>query len=252
MSSSMSSPGRSKSRTIRPVSWPDLLPDPSVRTAEDLRDVLACPDCACTGPAYYMYRGAVQSAGDRAWMEDRKLRFDITVIPPRTLCGEYIKTKGHYHPADPSGSGYPEIYEVLAGEAHYLIQAADCSDIVLIAARSGDVVVIPPGYGHVTINPSKRSVLEMANIVSSAFESNYQDYENRHGAAYYEMENGGLVKNPAYPRHTNLRIVQAKRITDISDTLTDPLYQLIRNRAPVLDFLNYPEKFETLFGDLFP
>ena len=107
----------------------------------------------------------------------RGLRFDITVIPPQTLCGEYIKTKGHYHPADPYGNGYPEIYEVLEGEAHYLIQTADCSDVVLIAAGAGDVVVVPSGYGHVTINPSKKLVLEMANIVSSRFSSDYHGYE---------------------------------------------------------------------------
>ncbi|HEX3002393.1 MAG TPA: glucose-6-phosphate isomerase family protein [Methanoregula sp.] len=247
-----SSSVKPKCGAIRPRSWPELLPEPSVRTAEELRDVLASPDCACKGPAYYMYRDVARSAGDRAWMKSRKIRFDITVIPPRTLCGEYIKTKGHYHPDDPSGTGYPEIYEVLAGEAHYLIQTSDCSDIVLIAARAGDVVVVPSGYGHVTINPSKRSMLEMANIVSSAFVSDYRGYESMHGAAYYEMETGGLIKNNAYPQHTNLRIVQARRITEISDTLTDPLYQLIQNRAPVLDFLNYPEKYETLFCDLYP
>ena len=79
----------------------------------------------------------------------------------------------------PLGPADPEIYEVLAGEAHYLIQTRDCSDVVMISARAGDVVVVPSGYGHVTINPSKKDVLEMANIVSSRFTSNYEGYEDR-------------------------------------------------------------------------
>lgn len=235
-----------------PSRWQGPLPPPSIRMAEDLYTVLASPGCTVTGPAYAMYRNIARSMEDRQWMENREIRFDITVIPPCRLCGEYIKTKGHYHPVDPSGTGYPEIYEVLAGEAHYLIQTADCSDVVLIAAVTGDVVVVPSGYGHVTINPSKRSVLEMANIVSSRFSSDYLGYEARHGAAYFEMETGGMVKNPAYPEHTHLRLVKAQRITDISDTLSDPLYQLIVDRAPVLEFLNYPEKYEALFRDLYP
>jgi glucose-6-phosphate isomerase, archaeal len=238
--------------SIRPRSGSGSLAPPDVRTAEDLRNVLAVEGCNEAGPAYFMFRDVAESEGDSAWMAAAGLRFDITVIPPRTLCGEYIKTKGHYHPADPGGTGYPEIYEVLAGEAHYLIQTADCSDVVLIAAVAGDVVVVPSGYGHVTINPSKRSVLEMANIVSSRFTSDYHGYEDRHGAAYFEMESGEFVKNPAYPEPAALRLVKAQRISDVSGFMNDPLYQLIRDRAPVLGFLNFPEEYKALFRDLYP
>lgn len=227
------------------------LPEPAVRTAEDLRSVLADPGCDCSGPVYSMYRNVARSAEDRRWMDERQIRFDITMIPPRDLCGEYIKTKGHYHPDDPSGTGYPELYEVLAGEAHYLIQTKDCSDVVMISARAGEIVVVPPGYGHVTINPSRNAVLEMANIVSSRFSSDYLGYETRRGAAYFEMANGKFVKNPAYPERTALRLVTAQVPAGGSDAISDPLYQLIINRAPVLDVLNYPEKYESLFRYLY-
>lgn len=234
------------------VCWKGPLPEPAVRTAEDLRNVLANPGCTCTGPVYYMYRDVAQSADDRSWLSSQKLRFDITVIPPRELCGEYNKTKGHFHPAAPAGTGYPEIYEVLAGEAHYLIQNHDCSDIVMIAAYAGDVVVVPPGYGHVTINPTKSTVLQMANIVSSRFSSNYLGYEAHNGAAYFEWIKEGFVKNPAYRNHPPLRLVKAQRMADVKDTIPDPLYDLIEQRAPVLEFLNNPEKFEPLFRELYP
>jgi len=233
-----------------PVSWEGTLPEPSVRTAEDLRGVLASPDCASTGPVYYMYRNVARSTEDRHWMNERQIRFDITVIPSRDLCGEYIKTKGHYHPDNPSGTGYPEIYEVLAGEAHYLIQTKDCSDIVMISASAGEIVVIPPGYGHVTINPSLNTVLQMANIVSSRFSSDYQGYESRRGAAYFEMITGKFVKNPMYPEQTTMRFVKAQKPADGSDDISDPLYHLITKRAHVLDVLNYPEKYESLFRNL--
>jgi len=237
---------------VRPASWKGPLPDPDIRTAEDLRDVLLHPDCGVTGPVYFMYRNVAQSAKDSAWLASQNLRFDITVIPPCDLCGEYVKTKGHYHPDDPSGTGYPEIYEVLAGEAHYLIQTRDCSDVVMVSARAGDIVVVPSGYGHVTINPSKKTVLEMANIVSSRFSSNYQGYESQHGAAYYELDTGEFVKNPAYPKSAPLRLVRAQPLSDLSHAIPDPLYDLIQKHAPVLEFLNYPEKYEALFRDLYP
>ncbi|WP_300998894.1 glucose-6-phosphate isomerase family protein [Methanoculleus sp.] len=44
--------------------------------------------------------------------------------------------------------GYPELYQVLAGEALYLLRRSDLSDIVAVAARAGEFVPIPPGYGQ--------------------------------------------------------------------------------------------------------
>ncbi len=234
------------------VCWDGPLPEPVVRTAEDLRSVLANPGCSCTGPVYYMYRDVARTSEDRSWLAAQHLRFDITVIPPRELCGEYNKTKGHFHPPDPSGTGYPEIYEVLAGEAHYLIQNHDCSDVVMIAACAGDIVVVPPGYGHVTINPTHATILQMANIVSSRFSSNYHGYEAQNGAAFFEWIKEGFVKNPTYRNHPNLRLVKAQRRADVTDAIPDPLYNLIEKRAPVLEFLNRPEKFESLFRGLYP
>ena len=234
------------------VCWNGPLPEPAVRTAEDLRGVLANTGCTCTGPVYYMYRDVARSSEDRRWLAAQELRFDITVIPPRELCGEYNKTKGHYHPDDPSGTGYPEIYEVLAGEAHYLIQNHDCTDVVMIAACAGEIVVVPPGYGHVTINPTHSTVLQMANIVSSRFSSNYSGYEAQNGAAFFEWIKEGLVKNPTYRNLPDLRLVRAQRLADVKDAIPDPLYNLIEHRAPVLDFLNHPEKFESLFRELYP
>ena len=234
------------------VCWDGPLPEPAVRTAEDLRGVLANTGCTCTGPVYYMYRDVARCSEDRSWLSAQELRFDITVIPPRDLCGEYNKTKGHYHPADPSGTGSPEIDEVLAGEAHYLIQNHDCTDVVMIAACAGEIVVVPPGYGHVTINPTHSTVLQMANIVSSRFSSNYSGYEAQNGAAFFEWIQEGLVKNPTYRNLPDLRLVRAQRLADVKDAIPDPLYNLIENRAPVLDFLNHPEKFESLFRELYP
>jgi glucose-6-phosphate isomerase len=245
-------PEKSSSDPVFSVCWEGPLPEPSVRTAEYLGGVLANPGCISTGPVYYMYRDVVRSVNDRSWLTQQQLRFDITVIPPREIGGEFIKTKGHYHPDDPSGTGYPEIYEVIAGEAHYLIQNQDCSDVVMIAANAGEIVVVPPGYGHVTINPDKTTVLQMANIVSTRFSSDYQRYEAQNGAAYFEMVKEGFVKNPAYPKHPHLRCVRAQRLASVRDTITTPLYDLIEKRAPVLEFLNYPEKYASFFRELCP
>jgi len=98
-------------------------------------------------PLYSMYRDLALTAGDRAYLREQNVRFDTTVIPPGTVGGEYVKTKGHYHPQSPSGIGYSEFYPMLAGEAHYLLQRSDLGDIA-VAARAGEFVLIPPGDDH--------------------------------------------------------------------------------------------------------
>lgn len=222
--------------------WGGGLPEPSVRTVEEMRAVLADPSCAFDKPLYFMYRSLARSAADRRWLEDHNLRYDVTVIPPNDICGECVKTKGHYHPANPQGTGYPEIYELLEGEVHYLLQDRALTDIVLISATRGDVVIIPPGYGHVSINPSRQTTLVMANIVSTAFESEYGDYEARHGAAYYEMADLTLVRNTRYPDTPMVRRISAASGHGSHAFCKGPIYNLI-GKDNALDFLNNPERF---------
>jgi glucose-6-phosphate isomerase, archaeal len=226
--------------------WDGELPPPSVRTMEEMRPVLADPSCTCDDPLYFMYRDLTRSDADRRWLHSHHLRYDLTVIPSRDLCGEWVKTKGHYHPKNPAGVGYPEIYEVIEGEAHFLLQSRNLDDIVMVQAAFGDVVIIPPGYGHVSINPSRDKTLAMANIVSTAFESEYGEYESRHGAAYFEMSSGELVKNPRYPPVPPLRMVRAGSGNGDHRILHGPLYNMIGNTG-AFAFLNVPEQYSALF-----
>ena len=117
---------------------------PDVRMLHDMDDVLYdrtmidAPDTEL----YYMYRDLALSKRDRDTILEHRLRYDITVIPPGMLGTEYVKTAGHDHPGD-----YGELYEVLEGEAQYLLQKRDgeaVSDIIVVTACAGDKVIIPP------------------------------------------------------------------------------------------------------------
>ena len=231
------------------LGWDGELPPPAVRTIEEMRPVLADPSCTCSGPLYFMYRDLAKSDADWRWLYAHNLRYDLTIIPPRDLCGEWVKTKGHYHPENPAGVGYPEIYEVIEGQAHYLLQSRDLRDIVMISASAGEVVIIPPGYGHVSINPTPDETLVMANIVSTAFESEYGEYEAHHGAAYFELCSGELRKNPRYPTVPRVRSVRSKSGHEDHRILRGPLYSLIGN-AKALAFLNEPENYTAIMDIL--
>ncbi len=77
--------------------------EPDVRRLSDMREVVCDIDWLKTAPdmdLYYMYRDLAMSRQDRSLLLDNGLRYDITVIPPNRLGGEYVKTAGHYHPED--------------------------------------------------------------------------------------------------------------------------------------------------------
>jgi glucose-6-phosphate isomerase len=218
--------------------WDGPLPEPQARTRDEIRGVLADPGCPDIPPLLYlMYRACARTEEDTDWLLRHDLRFDITVIPPAVICGEYVKTKGHYHPVSPDGVEYPELYEVRGGRGIYLLQTRDLTDIVAVEAKKGDIILVPPGYGHVTINPAGENLV-MANIVSTRFSSDYGPYESKQGAAYYYMQSG-WKKNPAYSGLPTLRFSTAPPVA--FPDLSAGIYGLI-GRDGILGCLNHPAR----------
>ena len=190
-----------------------VLPEPEVRSLGAMRPVLHTPECSGPAELYWMYRRAGPSEVQRR-LRARGLRFDLTVLRPGTLAGEFIKTFGHVHPPAADGWPYPELYQVLAGRAWFLLQREASSqddsagrvEVRLIAAEAGDCALVPPGFGHVTINVGNEPLV-LANWVADAFASDYEPFRRRRGAAVYvlaapEGDSGGephVVPNPHYP-----------------------------------------------------
>lgn len=161
---------------------------PEVRYFSEIKKVLYDKEWArniSDFPLYYIYRGV---------KEKNELRYDITIIPPAKLGKEFVKTKGHYHLGN-----FGELYKVLAGEGIFLVQKGKgkIRDVYYIRAKKGNYVLIPPHYGHITINPSSKT-LKIANWISKKCFSEYKNIERKKGACYYYTISG-WVKNKNYP-----------------------------------------------------
>lgn len=200
---------------------------------------------------YYMYRDLYLSNADKARLTDQDLRYDITIIPPQMLGTEYVKTAGHYHPVPPGGTvSYPELYEVLEGVAIYLLQNKDMSDVVAVYAAAGDKVLVPPDYGHVTINRSNK-ILKMSNLVAREFSSMYEPYKERGGGAYFCTAQG-YIKNERCPEAAELRRVDApdnSRLKKLGMSKGKEIYPLIKE-PELLDYLVHPDEHLELFKGL--
>lgn len=142
---------------------------------------------------YYMYRGVEKKDG---------LKHSITVIPAIMLGEEFNKTQGHEHLPE----NYGEVYIVLEGEAIFLMQKRngdEIEDVYAIKAKKGDVAIIPPFYGHFTINPSNKE-LKTGDWTSENRKNNYQPVLEKQGACYFYTKNG-WIKNKNYKKIPELR-----------------------------------------------
>jgi glucose-6-phosphate isomerase len=184
---------------------------PDIRHLDDMREILSDKNFAKNSPnmdLYYMYRGLERKG---------ELRYDITIVPAKMLGNEFNKTKGHYHIG-----AYPELYMVLEGEAIYLLQkkndAGQIEDVFAVKVKAGKCAIMPPFYGHVTINPSATKDLKMANWICDNCKSDYSDFEKLQGACYYYILQPGSgqaswIKNENYKSVPKLRLEEPLKKT---------------------------------------
>jgi len=228
--------------------------DPDIRRLFDMKEVIFDRDWLANAEnfdLYYMYRDLYLSRADKDKLLSQGLRYDITIIPPGMLGSEYMKTAGHFHPLVPEGSvTYPELYEVLEGEALYLLQNQEESDVVAVHAFEGDKVLIPPGYGHVTINRSNKT-LKMSNFVCRNFSSLYEPYREKAGAAYFFTKDG-WIKNNRCENAGALRRIDAPDSSSLKRlglSKGKEMYPMMREIG-LLDYLIRPEDHLEIFAGI--
>ncbi len=247
------------------------LPVPALKHLDELRPVLRDP--ACEGPdiVYWMYRdiSLPRAAGLK---KATGLRYDISVFRGEMLGTEFFKTAGHYHPYIPSLNwkydlSWPEVYEVLYGEAIYLLQKVDdiyrdrfygnVEDFIIVHAKPGQKVVMPPNYGHVTVNPNPGKPLVMANWVCDWFKSYYDPVEAARGFGWYRVATGAGKKATWVP-NTNYKqplpaVREAKTLTCEALGLCEgePMYPVAASKPKKFDWVCNPQHYlEALWASL--
>ena len=231
----------------------------SVRMFDELKPVLMDPTAIPQRhEMYYMYRD-IFLPNDKHLIKENNVRYDVTILPPSMLGNEFVKTAGHYHSIVPGTDyAFPEIYEVLAGEALFLIQKLNedsntLERVIAITASESDKVIYPPGYGHVIVNIGSK-VLVTANWVSSLVKPDYESVAKKHGLGYYIIKdvNGGFeaVPNKNYDFLPEIKIIKANIGTIFSFKKDEPMYVSGVQHPQSLEFLNNPGKFTKVWSEL--
>ncbi len=240
---------------------PDVVVDEhKERSLGALAPVVLEPD-VCRGSqeiAYYMYNGVYRRT-DAARLAGLPLRYELTLIPPRRIGREFIKTFGHIHSLEPkSGLPWAEVCEVVLGTAHFLFQTLDpagpsADRAFYVEAIAGQKIIIPPGVDHLTINPAPEPLL-FSDVIALGVSGDYGRYRASRGAVYLEIDDGGkpcFIPNPAYRRVPPLRRLELRDYSTLALTTDEPLYTaFVRTRGENWGFLTDPSLFRSAFPDL--
>lgn len=178
---------------------------------------------------------------DKEAFIDNDFMADLTVIKPGKVGEEFIKTVGHYHQYVPGTQiAYPEAYEAVSGKFEYLLQSEPDGDgnvdVIWVVTEPGDKVVMPPNYGHVSMNVGEEPAIEVdIQKRDNPNGSDYSIFKERAGGALYRTEKG-LIENSKY-KIKSVRIVKP---------LERPDWGLTRNKPLYTSMIEAPEKFRWL------
>jgi glucose-6-phosphate isomerase len=211
----------------------------AMRPLDAARDVYERPPKKAP-PLYHMANG-ITPRDCAEW--DSALRYELTSLRPGLVGREWVKTIGHIHDAASDGVGYPEAYEVVAGEAIFVLFRPEPLICLLVEAGSGDRFVIPPGWHHLAVNTGAGAMV-FADVVARAVVPDYTLLRARRGGPVY-LGPDGVRPNPRYEVCRPLRL-RASALPAAADhgRLADTFFGDRRRLAYLLEPARYREAWE--------
>jgi len=231
----------------------DELNDTSYQTrmVDDLNGVWVNP-VEKNGSVAYRYTAGLWLPGDEEVWKKANIIYGIVSFMPGTHGGEFVKSSGQYHPITaPNTAATPEVYTVLYGTGHFMLQKAappyeKIEDAILVKVNAGETFVVPPDYGHLQINPGNGPLI-FSYVVMDGMAGVYNPYKEKKGAMYYEMDTDDESKryayNSNYPDSVPLRIINAGDICQLPFLNENVNYQSVKENVEKLGFITDCEEF---------
>ena len=204
-------------------------------------------------PVYRAYRN-IRFPNDEALLTGRDIRYDITVILPGTVNGEFHKTSGHFHGFGPGKAvPYTEVYEVIEGEIIFILQhnpeflsgSDRCDSVRAVHVKAGQAIVIPPFCGHGSINPSG-TVSAFSNLAVISCPLHYEPIQRNGGLAVLVMKNNDgftAVPNSSYPDLPPIINCVPQEAPHLGISFGSPCYSRFISAPDIYSYLTHPEEY---------
>lgn len=239
--------------TLEPAADGISFEDYSRKLSKGMMGLLADKSYTKEDEVYYDFYKAIGRDEDRDTFKNVDLRYDSTVIMSGSAGDEFKKTAGHFHCEVPGkGMSYPEYYQVIKGTALFVMQKVqDCQtdgqmvveDAILAEVHAGEAIVVPPEYGHCTVNIGDETLV-FVNLVSCDSQNHYDAVKRHNGmCCYIKKDNSGyrVEKNPAYKFEGSPKKVAPGQSAILGIEKNSPVYTEFLKNPSKFVYLNSPE-----------
>lgn len=222
-------------------------PKPELRKLEDIRESLQDPHC--TGPEIlYSIAMDVGKISDIDVIKNRNLLYGVVTYSKGKMGNEAIRSQGHIHAVSRScGYSTCEVYEILDGEAYVYMQEAEDSDVCncyAVYGRPGDIIIVPPGWIHTTINADTTKNMTFGAWCVRDYAFEYDKIRQKNGIAFFPLIKGSKItwgSNPCY-QNTRLKLVEARSYPEFNLKEKIPVYTQFREEPDKFLFVADPTK----------
>lgn len=232
-------------------------PAPEIRTLDEIRPSLMDPECDGPENVYYIAMD-VANEEDMCDLVSRNLLYGAVIYAKGLLGKEPIRSQGHIHAVSAScGASTCEVYEIWSGRACIYMQESGSDNAgrcFAVYGEAGDVIIVPPGWVHATINASKDASMSFGAWCVRDYGFDYEDVRSHNGIAFFPVwEDDKLIwiKNPAYKSATLIE-KNARKYTDFNIEAEKPIYEQYEENKDKFRFVTNPMEFPELWKDYEP
>lgn len=233
-------------------------PQVEQRHLDDIRQSLLDPHAQ--GPdVVYSIAMDIGLRADRADLEQRMLLFGAVTYAAGNIGREPVRSQGHIHAISPSCNySTAEVYEVWSGKCIVLMQetAQDNPErVYAVTANPGEVLIVPPGWAHATINGDPDTPLSFGAWCIRDYGFEYADVRAHHGLAFYPiLDDGGGISWRHNDNYDDVELIE-KRPQDyhaLGMVAGTPIYQQYRENHGQFNFVTRPQEYMDVWQNYEP
>lgn len=222
------------------------------RKLDDIRKSLS--NTNVKGPKYvYSVAMDVGKQKDREDLIERNLLYGAMIFCKGIVGNEPVRSQGHIHAISASCHvSTPEVYEIWSGEAYIYMQETakdDPGKCYAVHAKASDVIIVPPGWAHATINAKWDEEMLFGAWCVRDYGFEYDDVRSHHGLTFYPIINGNqleFVHNDRYEL-CDLTIVESREYKEFGIKKDVSIYQQYESNHELFEFVTNPQKYENLW-----
>lgn len=232
-------------------------PIPELRSLEQIRQSLQDPNCSGSEHVYCISMD-VAAEEDREDLIKRNLLYGVVTYQKGQLGKEPIRSQGHIHAISAScGASTCEVYEIWDGRACIYMQESgsdDAGNCYAVYGEAGDVIIVPPGWVHATINACPDKPMTFGAWCVRDYGFDYKDVRRHNGIAFFPLvQDEKLIwtKNRSY-RSGKLIEKQARTYVDFGLDRSKSIYQQYKEQPDLFRFVTNPQEFPQLWDNYVP